>query len=461
MHPENERGAAVTAPVSSNIATGGSGASVALADVEMMLAAGCALMPLAPGEKFPLAGSVDPRGTWAWDRATTADVGEWLKHGQNVGMVTGAASAGRLVIDIDFGDGHDSCGPEMPDELLDFLASLPTPVALTPKAGVHVHVLGNPERLRTTVLELGGWRLRVQGDGAHVVVPPSTVGGSSYTWASPLEEARLMTFEEFRMELLLRGPRNLRTPVGSLAEVVGIPTTSAALLPAVELAPSGPLSELTLFDGDPDFVVAFCRLLGLPERLGQKFSCPLPGHGPDRHPSANLWRDGRARDGSGIYVMRDHHAGPGERQSYSLTEVYASLRAGRVMTFHDRPVEAAQWKRRLLHELGRLELPEIVKPGLPEDAPPSVRQFLDGFAELLAIREGWFGAGEPTLFTERFACDWCGIRPTAYWEARKYLLRQKILVPAGEVQLKTGGRPARLFQLSTYTPILEEEFVWT
>ena len=73
---------------------------------------------------------------------------------------------------------------------------------------------------------------------------------------------------------------------------------------------------------------------------------------------------------------------------------------------------------------------------------------------LLRVRWLYHPLGDPAPFTEQFACSWCAISESRYWEARKYLMRQGILRPAGRVPEQ---RNMRLFQLATYTPITPGE----
>ncbi|MDP8903858.1 MAG: bifunctional DNA primase/polymerase [Chloroflexota bacterium] len=397
---------------------------------------GFALMPLRSGEKTPRDQNWPRR--WAEQRADELTVSTWLAQGLNIGILTGQASGGLVVADIDFGEGADAAGDEAPDELLDFLQGLGTPVAMTASGGFHVY-LRSGTRTGSTKLVLTGVPVLLCGDAKQVVAPPSAVDGRAYDFLVPLRGGELLLdVDDFTLRW------NREKPLRGARGTVGIPTPPRRA--------SKPLSGLALYDGDVSFVADVCDLLKL--RVRGKFSCVLPGHGPDRDPSASLWRDKR-----GIWVYRDHHAASGA-QSYTLTEVYASARAGRVMDFGEHRSAHAQWKLRLLHELGMIELPEIVAPGLPTGAPASVRKFLDGVVLLSRVRAYHWGVLEPAPFTEDFATAWCGISKTRYWEARKYLMRERIVRPAGRVKEQRG---MRLFQLSTETPIdveREVEEIW-
>jgi len=133
-------------------------------------------------------------------------------------------------------------------------------------------------------------------------------------------------------------------------------------------------------------------VLGIHGSPGRKFSCVLPGHGPDRHYSAALHRGP-----DGIWRYMDFHR-PSDPASLTLAEVRASRAAGQVVCL--RAPSQSRWYRRLFYEAGVLPAqpqPIELPPGLSSEA----LRLADGFALLLAVRE--LSDGGPAPYTRSFA----------------------------------------------------------
>lgn len=179
------------------------------------------------------------------------------------------------------------------------------------------------------------------------------------------------------------------------------------------------------------------RALRIPQ--SKKFSCILPGHGPDQHPSAAIHQ---GKDG--VFRYMDFHR-PADPKSLTLAEVRASLAAGRVQQL--RGPSQARWYRRLFWEAGLLqaEVVPLLAPGCSEKA----RKVAEGFAILCALR-GLDDDG-PVPFTRDFMGPWCGMTTErareGFWELRARGLvdragrhgRMNLYLPA---KVKTDRRAA-------------------
>ena len=160
--------------------------------IEILAAAGCRFVRVAPNQKRPI-------GT-AWQhRSTTnpADVARWLAAGDNVGLLLGPESG---VVDVEY---DDDAGR---DQLSDFgILDLPTPTWRSAR-GEHRLFRWEPWMPQTAVLKTGWLELRIGGRAAQSVLPPSRhPEGTVYEWTtSPCEvdvapfPAQLMEQEMFR-----------------------------------------------------------------------------------------------------------------------------------------------------------------------------------------------------------------------------------------------------------------------
>ena len=168
-------------------------------------------------------------------------------------------------------------------------------------------------------------------------------------------------------------------------------------------------------------VTSALRVLGIDAPLGRKFSCVLPGHQPDRHPSAALHRGP-----DGIWRYKDFHR-PCDPDTLTLAEVCASRAAGRVTQL--RGPSQARWYRRLFYEAGVLPAP--LRPlELPPGLSGEARRLAHGFALLLALRE--LADGGPTPYTRSFAGPWCGMGERQAGEGITELRRAGVLVKAAQ-----------------------------
>ena len=171
---------------------------------------------------------------------------------------------------------------------------------------------------------------------------------------------------------------------------------------------------------------------------GNNFACPLPGHA-EANPSASLyWND------NGELVLRDWHRRSG-KEFWTLSEVYAAVVSGRMLTDENglartlSDASMATWSLRLLVEAKRLEPYPVRLPPLPDDARGSVVRLYEGLTRLFGAK--WaYAPGQPTMFTRSFAQDWCGVGEKTAWVGTQWLLRRRIIVPAGQHK----GRPVYL-----------------
>ena len=356
-------------------------------------ARGWAPLPLHPdGKKQPHFAALERvHGSSAWKPFATRPASEpeiraWFEvdPGANVGIICGQASGGLVVADFD--------RPATPREVWH-----PPTVVVEAKRGPHVYFQAQGP-VATTGTSWGDLR----GDGSYVVAPPSVhESGHEYRWLIKPGEHTLAPLDA----LITDG----RPEAGTQAEV---------LLPVY---PEGGGPSLIGGDGSTlarldSAVSAALPVLGIDRSLGRKFSCVLPGHGPDRHPSAALHRGP-----DGIWRYKDFHR-PSDPASLTLAEVLASRKAGRVMQLS--APSQARWYRRLFYEAGilaahpaRLELP----PGLSAVA----RRLADGFTLLLALRE--LSDGGPAPYSRSFAGPWCGVGERRAGEGIAELVRAGVL----------------------------------
>jgi hypothetical protein len=185
----------------------------------------------------------------------------------------------------------------------------------------------------------------------------------------------------------------------------------------------------------PEIALAAARDLGIPiTKVGELFRCILPGHGPDRKPSANIWRG--ADD---VHVYRDHHRASGPA-AYTLAEVKAALVSGRTEKLGS-PAQQYMWYHRLFHEAGLLELPEVDVPDLPAGATPKAIKWREGF--VLALRISAVKLDPPcTTFAWRFAAHWCDLSMASVGKAMRECGRAQVFETLGT---DPRTRSAKLF----------------
>jgi len=249
-----------------------------------------------------------------------------------------------------------------------------------------------------------GTRLELRADGSYTIVPPSV----GRVWMLGLEHLADLPEAWTRP---LAGRRVNPLPLHPRSQVGQVPPQSVLLASvSVLLATEG----LKAVEAAADFLPRVAFLLGVSPDLGRGFRCPLPGHGPDKRPSATLLR---AEDGT--IKLHDWHRKDG-LEFFSLAEVLAAQRSGRVRSLNG--PELATWKLRLLVEAGLVDPIHVDMPPLPPEASPITHRVLAAFCYLLSCK--WlYTAGVPSPFTWKFAAGWCGVPERQAGEAIRELLR--------------------------------------
>jgi len=362
-------------------------------------ARGYAPLPLDPsGNKQPYFAALERvHGSSSWTQlaarlASDPEIRAWFEYdpNANVGIICGQASGGLVVADFDRLVSADEF-------------QHPPTVIGQAKRGPHIYFkVDGP--FSTTATPWG----ELRGDGSYVVAPPSIhESGHRYSWLVGPAECGLAPLAALKAE-------GLRPEAGTQAEVP-LPVYPAGAGPSTIGGDGSALARL-----EPA-VTSALRVLGIHGSPGRKFSCVLPGHGPDRHYSAALHRGP-----DGIWRYRDfhHHADPG---TLTLAEVRASREAGRVLQLA--APSQSRWYRRLFYEAGVLSahpVPLELPPGLSAPA----RRLADGFALLIALRE--LRDGGPAPYTRAFAGPWCGIGERQAGEGIVELLRAGVLVKSDQ-----------------------------
>jgi len=379
-------------------------------------ARGFALLPLDPkGKKQPHFAAlkrVHGSSTWkplAARPASEPEIHAWFEvdPDANLGIICGPSSGGLVVADIDRPANARGLGHP------------PTPTVRTNR-GFHLYFQA-ADRVDTTATAWG----ELQGEGSYVVAPPSFhQSGHEYAWLIGLDDCAIAPLETLEAE-------RLRPEAPTQAEVLlprGATTTEAVGI-------GGDGSALARLD---KAVSAALTVLGIDARLGAKasgkFSCVLPGHGPDRNPSAALHR---GRDG--VWRYKDFHR-PSDPGTLTLAEVRASREAGRIIGL--KAPSQSRWYQRLFYEAGFLPArpaPLHVPPGLS----PTAHRLADGFALLLALRA--LRDDGPAPYTRSFAGPWCGTGEDRAGEGIAELVREGVLVEA-----RRHGR-TRLYRLADET----------
>lgn len=144
----------------------------------------------------------------------------------------------------------------------------------------------------------------------------------------------------------------------------------------------------------------------------------LPGH-REHEPSAT-W----IRTRSGLYFYKGWHERSGHGV-FPVPDVYAALVTGQVKRL-PKPSRKT-WRLRLMVEAGLLEpYPVEMKP-LPDEMPPLLWRFCEGFRDLCACK--WtFQERAATMFSDEFAASWCGIWEGSIWKLRRLALAHGFLV---------------------------------
>lgn len=373
-------------------------------------ALGFALLPLAPGTKRPhvdLLNTVYGRSAWSPLRDRPASVPEieaWFREdpATGVGIITGQASGGLVVVDVD--------QRKVPSEL----RHPPTPIVWTPR-GWHIYLSASAV-VAGRKLSFGD----LKAEGGYVVAPPSVRrDGTAYEWVISPNEAQLAPFE-----------------ISSLGgDIVQVPR-------GIDISASGAHREVMTGGSLGSLSAAVERMLpvlGIGGPIGKPFRCVLPGH-RDRHASASI-------DPASLRY-RDWHAVDG-REWYSLAEVFASQRTGRVVKLAG--PSASRWWDRLAYEAGLLRI-DWLRPYLATAATPSIVAVADGASLLQAIRDR-HDPGEPFPFGRAFAVIWCStvVHRLSEDQARTaidWLIQRGVFEDHGRITV-AGGRSTRAIRVRT------------
>lgn len=170
---------------------------------------------------------------------------------------------------------------------------------------------------------------------------------------------------------------------------------------------------------DSDANAAAAQFLGL-GRAPAKLLC---WNHPDTTPSMSLYVD----EHSGAWKVCDWH----DKAHYGLADIYARHIIGQTVRLTGK-VTLATWWKRLLLACKYLEVPDVPRMPLPQDARQSVVQLYEGF--LLNVACHWLtepGCAVP--FTQAFAMAWCGMKSKHLVEYGLYRLRH-------DGQMRPAGR---------------------
>lgn len=159
---------------------------------------GLAVFPLHPKSKRPLTAhgfkdaSVDPQVIEHWWDETPA---------ANIGIATGAASGGLVVIDVDVDAENGKNGMESLASWEAQRGSLPfTLSATTGRGGKHLY-FRSPMQLGNTTNQLQC--IDIRGEGGYVVAPPSIhENGCAYSWDEAFDAALIAEVDENTYEFI-------------------------------------------------------------------------------------------------------------------------------------------------------------------------------------------------------------------------------------------------------------------
>jgi hypothetical protein len=353
---------------------------------------GLPLLPIAPqrnGGKqpaFTVLKSV--LGSTSWrplaDRAASRpEIQYWfeLNPDINIGIICGKAS-GLVVADVDYPGKAKLHHP-------------PTPSATTTR-GRHHFFRGQGTGKTFKWGEL-------KGDGSYVVAPPAR----GRTWTISLDAVEPRPIEELISDGV---PVNLNVSVARTSKE----GTTTSVHPSAQ--------NSSYLEGEPNATNAAAveralAVLGIPSLKG-KFSCVLPGHGPDRNASAAIHQDFDR-----IFRYKDFHR-PDDPASLTLAEIRASLAAGAILRL--RGPSQARWYRRLFYEAGvlKVERSPLNAEGCSQDA----RKVAQGFSLLHDLRA--IDDDEPMPFARAFAGPWCGMHPLAAYRGLRELHARGVIVKA-------------------------------
>lgn len=162
---------------------------------------GFAVFPLYPKDKFPIysggfkIATTNPKQIGAWWRKTP---------NANIGIATGQASGGLIIIDLDVDDEKGINGFETMRDWERTHGELPdTSNTITGRGGYHLLFKANaPIKNRVGVLP----GVDVRGDGGYIVAPPSIhPNGRSYEWEQSIDEFGIAPVNDVVMAFISSG----------------------------------------------------------------------------------------------------------------------------------------------------------------------------------------------------------------------------------------------------------------
>jgi Bifunctional DNA primase/polymerase, N-terminal len=402
------------------------------------------------------------------------------QNNENVALILGPPPGGNLlVLNVNVKNGHD--GPATLRRLGWIIP--PTPTIATPSGGLaHCFKVPDPTiyafPFGTHVHPPGYEGLEFRGAKGYQLVPTSRTPKGRYEFVPP------WTLDRFRADLaelpgailqawvqLDRGAKIFArdepvivSQTRQHASTATLPTTphppqprpqkrSQARPPQKPKSPPPNTTTITTVltaDNDRVFVDGFdlrervcaevlCGRMDLSvDSLddGRSFHCRLPGHGPDRDPSASWYKSPL-----GYYLYADYHQRSGDR-SYTVPEVFAALTSRVVKRLPD-PSRMA-WRLRLMVEEGWLTPEPVPMKPVPDDASDLLRHYCEGFRFLIACRSCHPKTATPAApFTQSFAATWCGLPKGSMWALQQEAIQRDLLVFAGIYEKQALYRPGK------------------
>lgn len=377
-----------------------------------LLARGFALLPL--GGKVPaydLLPVVNGKASWkplVQRKATAENVSAWFAHNPliNVGIITGKASGGLIVLDFD----------RNPSKKWLRSHALPPTLRVKTARGRHCYYF-TETLLQSSAFEYG----EIKAEGGYVVAPLSIhPTGEIYEWEEffSLPETDIAPLPNWVNEISKRGQRvkqsNKSTKRRSVLGRVQPVATPGVLITKYPLT----RDDLRRWTTDKRAALKMARVLGIEiSEIGEGFPCVLPGHN-DNHPSASLFQLG-----DGTIAYRDWHR-ISDHEWMPLAVVRAALAYGEIKRLCKG--ELAVWQTRLLIEAGLIAPAPVKLASLPERESQIVKKVYDGFCRLLGCK--WLrDPNSPTAFAYRFAAAWCGVGLNQAGAAIKRLLALQII----------------------------------
>lgn len=308
--------------------------------------------------------------------------------------------------------------------------------------------------------------LDTKGDGCYLVAPPSIHpdSGKPYRWEddknNPLAFGEPAELSKFQVEKINEFTRDLKKTQNTTSEQVSKPE------PDKETRPVKAGEDWKELAGDPDVaeslmekIIELSKVEVSKVEVGNSFKCPLPGYEDSDQTGAALYKpDPVEVDGEPYYRLHDFHD-RGERDYWSLPEVYASVVTGELQDFtggeYDperdiitdapRTGTARIWWLRLLNETGVIETPVRTAPKLPKDVKDSVKDVYESFKYLLELRSFHDPEQEGSPFSWRFAEAWTGLGRGTVQRAVKSLMERGYIV----VKEKRGEFETNILELGT------------